>query len=120
MPVVKIDLEKLKAGLHDYFEADKFSETLKELKERFRVGTLIVLIQEGVVVVEKLAADAGEIINGETKHEALAQYVDDCISLPFFLEPFDGKLIHAGIHALVAWYNAKWGHGWIEKLKDRI
>ncbi len=120
MPVVEIDVQKLKAGLSEYFQAENFQETLKELKEHFRIGLLVVLIQEGVVIVEKLAADFGETISGESKHEALASFIDDCVKLPFFLEPFDGKLIHAGIDAIVWWYNSKFGHDWLTKMRSYI
>lgn len=118
LPSITIDVELLKKGLHDHFALDNIEAAIAKLKGKFSVGALIAVISEAIIVVEKIVAEAGELAGpaGEAKHQAVSQFVDDVVKLPFWIEPFDGWIIHAAIDGLVTWYNIRFGKQWITKL----
>lgn len=66
--------------------------------------------------VEKVVADAGEVGKGGEKKKALVQFLDNCISLPFWAEPFDDDVISWLIDKVVDFLNAKLGPDWINKI----
>jgi hypothetical protein len=77
----------------------------------FSLNEVTDLISSLVESAESIIIDPG---NGEAKHalvkEAfsyfdkeykLIQHIDDMISLPFFLEPFDGKVLELLVDAII-------------------
>lgn len=88
-----------------------FNETL--MKANGFAGELVHYL---LWAVEKVVADAGEVAKGGEKKKALVQFLDNCISLPFFLEPFDDNVIEWAIDKAVDFLNTKFGKDWINHI----
>ena len=115
--MASVNSDKLLAGLKQYFETPEIAATIASLKEHFHVSGLIILAQEAIQQVEKLAADLGEVAaTGEEKKAAVKQWLDDIIELPKLLEWADDIAINAIIDANVTWYNFKHGKDWVTKI----
>jgi hypothetical protein len=117
-----INMEKLIDGLRAYAETDKFKELCDGLKTGgilSKFAGVIPIATEAVHVVEKIAADVeGAGISGSEKREAVVTFLDGVLILPVWLEPFDGPLIGKVVDGVVAFYNTKIGHKWLDKVKS--
>jgi len=113
-----LNTETLIKGLESYFDPEgDFKEDILSLKEGSffdKIKTMIELVKEAIVVVEKLALDLGGLKAGSEKKEAIVKWIDDCLELPWYAEFFDGKLAAAVIDATVLWYNKKLGNDWLK------
>ena len=137
--MASLDKEKLLEALRAYAETDLFSQRLDQLKNYdfnpFRppanpdgpegwdkvveAGNLVnEIIKDVVGVVEKVVRDAGEVGLGNEKREAVVQFLDDIIKLPFWAEPFDKPLIRLLVDQIVGLLNKLLGKDWITKIPD--
>jgi len=87
-----------------------------------KITGVITLIHECVQVVEKMAADAGEIGagTGKAKKDAIIHFLDESTDLPWYIDKtgIDSIIISSAIDAVITWFNAKMGKDWILKLKS--
>ena len=132
-----LDKKKLYEALKAYAETDMFSDRLEQLKaydfNPFRppanpdgpdgwdkvveAGNLVNEILRDIIgVVEKVVRDAGEVGLGNEKREAVVQFLDDIIALPFWAEPFDKPLIRLLVDQLVGLLNSVFGKDWISHI----
>jgi hypothetical protein len=79
-------------------------------------GMVVEIAKAVCIVIEKIATDAKGVITGGEKKDALVNFLDDCIRLPFFLEPFDGPVIGFIIDKVIDWLNKTFGNGWLSYL----
>jgi len=121
--LAEVNTEHLIEGLEEYFLTDKMKDLIAKMTEGgFRLNKLVVAVSiamEAVVAVERLVADMAEITTptGKEKREAVIKFIDDTVSLPFYLEPLDGIVVGIVIDAVVRSYNIKYGHGWLDLVK---
>lgn len=114
-----VNTKKLLEGLKAYADTGALEKLVAEFKAAGIVDKIAVsfgIIKEAVHLVEKLAADFGELgtPTGREKRDAVVGFLDGVIELPFFLEPIDGPVIGQMVDGLVAWYNLKVGHRWLD------
>lgn len=88
-----------------------FSDTL--MKAEGFAGELVHYL---LWAVEKVVADAGEVAKGGEKKKALVQFLDNCIALPFWAEPFDGIVIDWLIDKAVDFLNKTFGKDWLDHI----
>ena len=120
-----IDTQKLLTGLKAYAATGAIEALIEKFKAAGIVDKVAVafgIIKEAVHLVEKLATDLEGLgtPTGQEKRDAVVSFLDDVVKLPFFLEPIDGPLIGQAVDGLVAWYNFKIGHGWLDKIRPFI
>ena len=137
MPTFEIDKAKLFAGLEDQFGVDGFKEELAKLKElqakgfnpfktvaeggvgweTYKEGAALLngIFYHAVVVVEHTAFDAGQVASG-AKREALIDFLDEVIKLPFWLVPFERPIYRATIDGIVSTLNRLLGKDWVSKI----
>ena len=70
----------------------------------FNLELLGALILEGPKVIQKIADEMDEVVEGKEKRKALVKFIDDIIELPRVLEWFDGKIIGWVVSAIVEYY----------------
>ena len=120
MASVNVDL--LVKQLKAYFETDEMVELVAKMKEGgfklSKITTGLALAWVIVEQIEKFATDMSEAVPGSDKRDAAVKFLDDIVDVPFFLEPIDGTIIGMGVDAIVLIYNTRFGHGWIEKIKN--
>ena len=119
--MASVNTDRIVVELKDYFITDEMVALLEALKNGgvlAKITTGIAIVMEGVKAVEQIAIDLADLgISGSEKKRALVKFLDDCVDVPFFLEPLDGIIIGMAIDGIVAYYNAKLGHGWIDVVK---
>jgi hypothetical protein len=135
MPVT-IDKEKLVEGLKDAFDVGEFKDKFEDLKgfkfNPFNFGPdgkpegWDIFIRDGklasevflqvIRTVERLCFEAGQVASGADKLEAVAEFLDEIIQLPFYLEWADRPVIKMVITFLVNQLNALFGKDWINKI----
>lgn len=119
--MTSLNTDKLLDGIRTHFETPEMVKLIEDIQQggllhKFSVG--IGLLIEGVKVVEHLAKDMADLgIAGSEKKKALVKYLDNIIKLPFYAEPFDGPILGLAVDGIVAYYNAKIGHGWLTVIK---
>jgi len=100
-----IDFDKLKSGVAEYFDGD--AEALEALGKSIATSykaqdwvtfnvSLGSLIEAGVMAVEKLKTDIGDIAKGQEKKDALVNFLDGCINIGFIPDKIldlDGHMI---------------------------
>ena len=124
--MASVNTEKLLAGLEEYFA----TPTMKDLVDQifhgpFQVSKIVKvlsLVGEAVRIAEQLAADIGDVgsgsVTGKEKKDAVVGFLDGVLELPFFLEPLDGPVIGIAVDATVTFFNAKFNHAWLDKVKE--
>ena len=121
---MSIDTEYLVNGIREYFVTDKMAELVERIKtggfKLSKIAVGLAIVYEAMVAVEKLVADMGEVGAGSEKKTAGQTFIDEAIDLPFYLEGFDGFVIGMVIDAVVLYYNAKFGHAWIDTVKEYL
>ena len=119
--MASLNTDKLVGGLETYFKSEEMLTLVKELKEPgllSKISTGIAIVMEGVKAVEQIAFDLRDMsIKGSEKKKALVKFLDDCVDVPFYLEPIDGIVIGMAIDGIIAYYNIKIGHGWLGIVK---
>lgn len=137
MPTLTIDKEALIKGLNQQFDADLFTYQLSELKklkdkgfnpfapnadgkvswEVIKAGNTVLhdLFFTGIAAVEKNAYDLGEVAKG-AKLDALVEFLDKIIKLPFYLEFVDGPAIRLMIVGIVGSLDKVLGKDWYNKI----
>ena len=137
---MKIDNEKIKAGMVEYFEAGDLDEKIARLRELnlnpfaqpedgkpegwedLQEARQIVteLIHCGILAIEKLSTDAAQVAtktpSGREKLDALVEFLDDCIKLPWYGELADGPILRMIISGMVANLNQLLGKDWTDKV----
>ena len=118
-----IDVELLKQGLTEYFQAEKFVKVIDEIKEAGWLGKVakgISLLPLAIGVVEKLYLELSEVKTGggNEKKKAVVEWLDDVIKGNFIVEQFDGMIIRIAVDGLIGWLNLTKGKNWIEFSKD--
>lgn len=91
------------------------------LWDKGTVEWVIALLKFLILIIEKIAKTPKPDyeyypkvgLEGFVKLDALVEFLDDKIKLPWFLEIFDGLALKFLISALVAEFNRKWGHLWL-------
>lgn len=135
-----LDNDKIKAGLEEYFGAEGLSEKLAKLKDLnlnpfsldddgtpegwddLKQARVIIteLIHFGILAVEKLSADAAQVESktptGKEKLDALVEFLDDCIKLPWYAEIADGPILRMIISSTVGELNILFGKDWASKV----
>lgn len=121
---MSIDTEYLVKGIREYFVTDKMAELVEKIKtggfKLSKIAVGLAIVYEAIVAVEKLVQDMNEVGLGGEKKKAVQTFIDDAIDLPFYLEGFDGFIIGMVIDAVVLYYNSKFGHGWIDTVKEYL
>lgn len=120
-----VNTDKLIAGLKAYFETPEMVALVEEIFHGpfkiNKVARVVALVGEAVKIVETLAADIADVgsgsVTGKEKKDAVVGYLDGVLELPFFLEPLDGPIIGIVVDAIVVWFNVKFSHAWIDKVK---
>ena len=79
-------------------------------------GMVVEIARAVCMVIEKIALDTKGVVTGGEKKDALVDFLDDCIRLPFFLEPFDGPVIGFIIDKFIEWLNHTFGQDWLTYL----
>jgi hypothetical protein len=78
------------------------------------------LIHFGILAVEKLSTDAaqveGKTLAGREKLDALVEFLDDCIKLPWYAEFADGPILRMIISSTVGELNMLFGKDWAGKV----
>lgn len=85
------------------------------------VEWVVALLKLLILIIEKIAKTPKPDyeyypktgLSGEMKLDALVEYLDSKIKLPWFLEIFDGPALKFLISALVSEFNRTWGHLWL-------
>ena len=121
MPTV--DVELLKQGLKEYFQAEKFVTVIEEIKTAGWLGKVakgISLLPMAIGVAEKLHAELSEVEGGGggQKKDAVVDWLDDVIKGNFIVEQFDGMIIRLAVDGLIGWMNLTKGKNWLEVSKD--
>lgn len=119
MPSVETD--KLLEGLKSYFANDDMVALISKFNNSGLLGkvtTAASIAMLAVQVVEKLADDAEMVASGGDKRQAIIDWLDDAVDVPFYLEPIDGMVIGIAIDAFVTLKNVTSGRDWIKKLTD--
>ena len=120
---VTIDKEKLLIGLREYGETDKFKAKYDEIMSLGwlgRIAKCLSFVPDAVGIAEKSYNDLdgmrGE--GGKSKRDAVVEWIDDIIKLPFWAETLDGMVIGWAVDAFVAWLNFAKGRNWLDTAKD--
>ena len=122
--MVSIDKQFFIDGLDEYALTDEFKDLYEQVFHGpFKISKIaksVALVFEAVKVVEQLASDAGSIAagSGKDKKDAVVGWLDDCIKLPFYLEPLDGVVIGIAIDAIVTFLNIKLTNNWLPKIRE--
>jgi hypothetical protein len=124
MPV--LDKEYFLAGLQKYAVEPENIELINTIFhgpfKLSKIAGVLTLVQECVQVVEKMAADAGEIGagTGKAKKDAIIHFLDEATDLPWYIDKtgVDSMIISGAIDAVVTWFNTKIGKDWIIKIKS--
>jgi hypothetical protein len=122
--MASVDTQYFIDGLKAYFAKPEIVAMVNEIIHGpFKIGKIAkvgALAVECIHVVEQIAADVDAVGVGGAKRDAVVQFLDDTIKVPFYLEPIDGMIIGIGIDALVAWYNLKIGKGWLAVIQKLL
>ncbi len=123
--MASVNVDKLVEGLRAHFATDEIVSLIDEIQKDGvldKVSAGFALVKECIPIVEQLAIDLDDLdeVQGKDKRDALVKFLDDCIELPFWAEPFDDNIIGTAIDGLVWWYNHKIGHDWLAKVKDLL
>lgn len=132
MPVLKIEVDKLKEFLENELDLLTLKDKARALKKEWdwnpfdkdddqyttawqefmhNIDLLSEMMEQVVITVEKASKVLG-ILEGGAKLEAAVQFLDKLIRLPFFLEWLDGPLFRFAISYVVRALNKKYGHDW--------
>lgn len=80
-------------------------------------GQLVVdVFLQVIKTVEKVTFEAGEMAKGKDKLDAVCEFLDDVVSLPFYLEWVDGPAIKMIVTFLVNQLNKLFGNDWINHI----
>lgn len=119
-----IDVELLKSKLKEYFEFSHLAQLIEQLKvsglKFSSLNILVMIINETVEMMEKVAYDIDGIAEGSDKRQAVVEFLDDIIKLPIWAEPFDGMIIGTLVDKTVKEWNDQDGKNWIEKILDKV
>ena len=135
--MASVNVELLTGKLKEILQTDEFAEKLERLKDcefnpfqppeapgspegfdKWREAQELAndILSDVITVVERVVTDTGEVAQGKEKLDAVVNFVDDIIALPFYLEPFDKPLIRMLISQLVGLLNKCFGKNWIDKI----
>lgn len=138
MPLFEVDKKKLYDALKEQFgyeglaeELEKFHELRKQGFNPFKAaptgdpigweiwkeGMAIWgrIAGHGIVILEHTAHDIGQVASG-AKLEAFVDLLDELISVPIYLRPFEKMAYRAGISGIVAGLNGVLGKDWVSKI----
>ena len=118
-----IDVELLKKGLTDYFQAEKFVKIIAEIQSAGWLGKVskgISLLPMAIGVVEKLYLELSDVKTGggNEKKKAVVEWLDDVIKGNFIVEQFDGMIIKIAVDGIIGWLNLTKGKGWLDVSKE--
>jgi len=114
---MKIDQAVLLEGLNDHFSVGPAMDLWDKVKtdgpRSIYNGSLVELIYVGLSTVERLARDTVGVAAGNDKLDALLDWLDDVVKLPFWMEPFDRKIFKMIIEAVIGFLNRRFGKDWL-------
>lgn len=119
MANVTIDKELLLQKLKEYLNVPELIEKIKACQglHIFELpGALLEVIIMVIKTVEQIVSDITEAGSGtgQAKKDAVVDFLDDVIRVPFWLEPFDGKIIGLVVDTIVSVANRWLGHDWLK------
>lgn len=114
------DMELLQAKLDELLDWDEFVAEVEAVKAldfgalpAAEAGNLFSsLIQKAATVVERVAAEAKGVLSSKEKRDAVVDFLDDVIKLPFYLELLDGPVLKIMVDMVIGALNDKLGHLW--------
>lgn len=112
-----INKEMLLAGLGQYIDVAHFKADLAALhgtKILQLPGKLLDLFTDAIKVVEKIVADSGEAGLGKEKRDAVVDFLERAIEVPFYLESIDGYIIGLIVDTIVGVLNKFFGKTWLK------
>jgi len=107
---VKFDEEKFLAALNEYIdikEITQYVEAIKLCPPEEKADKTLGLANYVIQKVRLILDDIGQLSENKEMMDSLVKFLDDCIKLPFFLEPFDGMMIRGAL-TFAAGYAAKY------------
>ena len=120
--MASINIDNLTKGLLDYFVTEEMEKliaklTMPGLLAKISIGVAIAV--EAIAAVERLAYDLETLdkVEGREKRAAVVAAIDEAVELQFYLEPLDGFVIKIAIDGIVGYYNARFGHKWLDEVK---
>jgi hypothetical protein len=118
MATITIDKTLLLQKMVEYIDLPAMAEKLKacEGKKLCDMPAAVSdVITEAIVTVEKIVADLHEVGHGGEKEDAVVEFLDAVIKLPYWLEPFDGSVIRPIVKSIVATLNNGLQYEWPKK-----
>ncbi|MCF4150237.1 hypothetical protein L2W58_00240 [Dethiosulfovibrio sp. F2B] len=117
------NVEKIKEALSTLVADAKYlKERMNELSEwnslkkvRENLSNVVDFVGRIVVFAELATSQVKDEISGlqsKDKRDAVVEYLDGLIVLPWFLEPFDGPIIRGLVDYAVDKLNERLGHDW--------
>lgn len=116
-----IDKEVLLAGLEQYLDTDHFKADIAALhgtKILQLPGRLLDLFTDAIKIVEKIVADSGEAGLGKAKRDAVVDFLEKVIQVPFYLETIDGYVIGLIVDTIVGVLNKFFGKTWLKDVPN--
>ena len=124
---MEIKTEVLLEGLEDYFEVGQYKAVLTEFEQAqgfAKVQVAVKLFPLAVVAMENVYKDAYDMAEGggKEKREALIDWIDESVELPFLLEKLglDRKISGMAIDMIVEQLNTEKGQEWFDKVGDLL
>jgi hypothetical protein len=106
-------------GLVEYIDVDHFKADLAALpgtKILQLPGKLLDLFTDAIKIVEKIVADSGEVGLGKEKRDAVVDFLEKAIEVPFYLETIDGYIIGLIVDTIVGVLNKFFGKTWLKDI----
>lgn len=132
-----VDLALMKAQIWDYIDGDAIKELVGKAGDAswspFKLdaegkpigfqtavvqnaGMFMELLQVGATAVEKIAYDAKGVATGTDKKEALVDWINSVVDIPWVPEGFEDNIIEFVIDKLIAWLNTLFGKDWLQHI----
>jgi hypothetical protein len=129
MPTIKFDFTYFLKWLESYTDVEALKAEgmsvfsgITEKNMFKKAHEILAFFDKLVSLVERSAIDFSNLQDkdapsGKSKLDIAAQFLDETIKLPFYLEWFDGKAIKFLLSMAVASLNSHLGDAWEEKVE---